>query len=453
MTTVSPAEPQSDQTRAAPAASGDRRRRVTWRSVVFTMLLVPAAVAVPVLAYTGASILRDEDTGQVVGAVTDSTKPGFEALVTPTPTQMVVMLDADGRVGGVQIGALSDPAGGGTVVSIPVATHLEVAFLDTDTKALDELYDIAGVSGLEQRLETVFTAGMNEVVEVRPEQWTNLIEPLGSLVVENPAAFTGVRTDGTLGPEFPAGQVTLTPDQVADFLVLKAQGEVDTVRNDRQIAFWQAWVQAVSEAGSGAVPGEVDQGLGGLVRGLAAGTAAVIPLPVEQVPIPGVAVVDSNVFLPDQPSIDGLATEVIPFPVGVGRLRTRLVDGVGDVEGLKARAAAVLVENGAEITVIGNAQEFGASGSTVVYFRRDDEAAAQAIADAVGATLERGDSTNETVDIVVLIGRDFADADTTGEPDVLSDDGLQGTTPTSIPISDGETPGITPGPPGGDPLG
>ena len=134
-------------------------------------------------------------------------------------------------------------------------------------------------------------------------------------------------------------------------------------------------------------------------------------------------------------------------------MRTRLVDGVGDVEGLKARAASVLVENGAEITVIGNATEYGQERTTVVFFRAEDEEAAQALADAMGGRLERGASTNETVDVVVVIGRDFAAADaSTSEP--TGDDPVEVVPPTSVPIGgDGSTPGIAPGPPGGDPLG
>lgn len=452
MTTVSPAEPQTDAPAVEPEQGPAPGRRVTWRSVLFTLLLVPAVIAVPVLGYRGATILRDEDTGQVLDAETDVNAPGFEALVNPTPTQLVVMLDDAGRVAGVQALALTDPAGGGTVISMPVSTHLEVAFLDTPTKPLDELYDIAGVEGLEQRLETVLTAGMSDVVQVTPDQWPDLVAPLGSLTVENPTAFTGVRADGTLGPAFEQGPVTLTPDLVADFLTLKGEGELDTVRNDRQIAFWEAWIAAVGQNGEDAVPGETDRGLGSFVRGLAAGDpSAVVPLPIDQVAIPGAELVNSNVFLPKQPEIDQLSFNAIPFPVGVGRLRTRLVDGVGDDPGLKSRAAGLLVENGAEITVIGNATEYGQERTTVVFFRDEDEEAAQALADSIGAELQQGDSTNETVDIVVLIGRDFAEG---GAEAPTDDELIDVVPPTSVPIGDdGSTPGIAPGPPGGDPLG
>jgi hypothetical protein len=400
----------------------------------------------------GASILRNEDTGQVVNAETDVNAPGFEALVTPTPTQLVVMLDDGGQVAGAQAVGLTDPSGGGTVISVPVATELEVAFLDTPTKPLDELYDIAGVEGLEQRLETVLKAGMGEVVQVRPEQWPGLIEPLGAVTVENPIVFTGVRADGTVGASFEEGPVTLTPELVADFLLLKGEGELDTARNDRQIAFWQAWVAAVAEQGPDAVPGEDEQGLGRFVRGLAAGTTSVVPLPVEQVPIPGAAVVDSNVFLPLQDQVDELSLRAIPFPVGVGRLRTRLVDGVGNDPGLKADAAAVLVANGAEVTVIGNAEEFGQEETTVVFFADEAVYFATAMADALGARLEQGESTNETVQVVVLIGRDFAAARAAAEAGGGAI--VEGVPPTSIPIGDeGGTPEIAPGAIGGDPVG
>ncbi|MEL7210914.1 MAG: hypothetical protein AAGK32_22220, partial [Actinomycetota bacterium] len=117
-----------------PGEEAPKARRVTWRSVLFTLILIPSALAVPYLGWRGAEILRNEDTGQVVDAVQDSSEPGFQALVTPTPTQLLVARDDTGRVAGVQVLALSDPSGGGTLVSIPVSTNLEVAFLDTPTK-------------------------------------------------------------------------------------------------------------------------------------------------------------------------------------------------------------------------------------------------------------------------------------------------------------------------------
>lgn len=452
MTTVSPAEPSADAApdRADAVAEPPpaRQRRVTWRGILFVAILVPAALAVPFLAYTGATILRDEDTGRVVDVTGDVDAPGFEALVTPTPTQLVVMLGPDGRVAGVQVLALTDPSGGGSVVSAPVATHLEVDYLDRPTQPLDVIYDTAGLADLEQRIEALFAAGMGEVVQVGPEQWAGLLGPVGTLTVENPSAFTGVRPDGTLGPSFEAGPVELTPDLVADFLLLRGEGEVDTARNDRQIAFWQSWVQAVADGGGSLVPGESEQGLGRFVQGLAEGMTAVTPLPVDQVPVPGAPVVDANVFRPRQDEVAELSLRAIPFPVGVGRLRTRLLDGVGDVEGLKARAASTLVAAGAEITVIGNAEEFGQPETTVVFFRPADREAARALADAVGGRLERGEIASETVDAVVLIGRDFADAEEAG----VGDPGEGGGSgpPTSVPIGGDEaTPGIAPGVPGG----
>jgi hypothetical protein len=100
--------------------------------------------------------------------------------------------------------------------------------------------------------------------------------------------------------------------------------------------------------------------------------------------------------------------------VGVGRLRTRILDGTGE-QGIASEAASVLAPAGAEINIIGNANNFDHDETVVTYYDRAEEEKAQRLLDAlgVGRLVLREDAT-DTVDVSVIIGSDFDPANAPG---------------------------------------
>jgi hypothetical protein len=202
------------------------------------------------------------------------------------------------------------------------------------------------------------------------------------------------------------------------------------------------------------VPGEGERGIGAFVGGLANGLFNLITLPVQPVAIPGQSIIDSDLFRPSVLEIVGMVPDLIPFPVGVGRLRTRLVNGVGGDPQLILDSARTLVQAGAEISVVANAQEFGEEETVVVYFHQSDREKAQRLLDALGTgRLVRQRSTNDTYDVAVILGQDYADAVGGVAPPTTAVPGA--TVPSTIPTGgapdDAAIPGeITPGAPGGE---
>jgi LytR cell envelope-related transcriptional attenuator/LytR_cpsA_psr family len=433
-------EPRERRSITVPAFLRD----VTWRFYVFTPMLIGLVIAAPLLAWKGFSILRTEHTGTDISTEDDPTKPSYEALVTPTPTSLLADIGPDGSLQGVTLITLPSEEGGGNIIFFPIGTVLPVPLRQPPEAALNVIYSESGASGLEQRIETMLGAGIGEFVEVPRNQWANLVAPVAPLTVQNPTAAETTNDAGN-PVSFPAGEIQLSAEQVGLYLQADSPDEADPVRLARHEAFWAAWMAALDEAGESAVPGEGENGVGGAVLGLIGGPRNISTIPATPVPVPGIPAIESDVFRPDTLAIVSQVPDIIPFPQGVGRLRTRLVMGVEGQTDRVAETAHTLVQAGAEIGVIANADEFGAEQTQVVYFNPAQRQKAQRLLDALGAgELVKDDSPGDTFDVVVLLGQDYIDTLSAGTPP-------DGTVPPTVPV--GDQTGVTPGPAGGETTG
>ncbi len=453
------AHPDERQTGVDP--SGDRwseaeveapgERRFTWRVFVFAPLMAGLLLAVPVLAWKGLSILRTGETGEVIGAETDPTAPGYQALVTPTPTAMIVDEDAQGGLAGVTLITLPTQEGGGNVMFLPVGTVLPVPLRQPPEASLVDIYAEGGVQALEQRVETLMGAGIQQVIKVPEGQWGRLVEPVGPLSFDNPIGVSYTTPEGQQ-VSFPEGPIALPADQVGSYLQARGPEEADTVRLTRHEAFWTAWLAALDEAGADAVPGEGQTGVGGFVRGLTGGPRSMMTLPATPIPVPGLSPAAWDLFRPNTLEIVAMVPDLIPFPQGVGRSRTRLVMGVEDQAALLPTVARSLVQAGAEITVIANDDEFDETQTVVYFFDEADRERAQRYVEVLGVgRVVKDASLSDTVDMVVVLGQDYVDAQTGGGATATTAPG--GSIPTGGATTGGGLPTVTPGAPGGAPVG
>jgi hypothetical protein len=371
--------------------------------------------------------------------------------VTATPTLLLLDKGAENSLQGATLITLPSQEGGGNIIFLPIGTLLEVPLHEPPEVALNALYAEAGVRGLEQRIETMLGAAVNEVVEVPRNQWANLVAPVAPLTVQNPSAAE-TTNDAGQPVSFPEGEIQLTAEQVGLYLQADSEDEADTVRISRHDAFWTAWLAALDEAGEDAVPGEGLTGVGGAVRQLIGGTRNQITLPVTPVAVPGLPAIDSDIFRPNTLEIVASVPAWIPFPTGVGRLRTRLVMGVEDQGDQVPVIAHDLVTAGAEIGQIANADEFGVEETEVVFFHEDQREQAQRLLDALGAgRLVKDNAEGDTFDVVAIIGQDVIDALNGGAAPASTVPG------GTVPLNDANTPSglpqVTPGDPGGETTG
>ena len=215
-------------------------------------------------------------------------------------------------------------------------------------------------------------------------------------------------------------------------------------------------MSALDTAGDAAVPGEGTAGIGGTVRGLTGGPRNLTFLPASPVPVPGFPLSASDLFRPDVLAILSAVPDLIPFPTGVERLRTRLVMGVEGQTDLLSEVARTLVQNGAEISVIANDDDFDETETVVYFFRENQRDRAQRLLDGLGTgELVKDEALSDNVDVVVVLGQDYIDSLGGGAPATTAPAGVSvpGTVPLGGAPAGGIPGGVTPGAPGGEPIG
>jgi LytR cell envelope-related transcriptional attenuator len=385
-----------------------RRRRLVLAGMA---ALVGGGVA---LAVTGVNQVRNSTAGRYVEPTAAPDDPGYQAYVVPTPTMAVVQHGADGELTGVAVLALGSSDQGGTVILVPASTQTRRA-RPVDTTAnttvpseppptLADVYRDGGTSGVVAAVADLLAVALPESLEVGDARWASLVAPVAPVELQLTRSVGG----------WSAGDVSLEAEDVGPFLDARTEDESDVARVDRQADFWTAWLPLVREAGTDALPGEVDVGIGRFVRGLANGSPSIVPLPGDTTGDDGVA----GAYVPHETRLADLVARAVPYPVSPSpdrRTRVRLLNGTTDRD-LTGAAAAVLVRSGAEITVVGNAPSFDEAETRMLYGSQDQrDQAAWLAAGFGGGRVERdqavtGDAADEDeIDVTVILGDDARD--------------------------------------------
>lgn len=389
-----------------------------WK-IVFVVGLVSAIVAIPVLALMGKDAALETTAGKVVGVVTDPEAPGYQVLVEPTPTLMLVQTDGD-ELASVSFMALSSTETG-SALFLPPATAVDGP--DGPT-TLQDAWDADGMAGLTDAVEQLVGVGIADfaddgalldtdqvpVVEVDADQLAVLLEPVSPLTVDNPDAIRITDETGAVVTEFAEGEIQLEADQVGEYLAAREPGSNDLNRMARYEAFWNAWMEAVrASSDPGAVAGEQESGLGRFVRTFADGEVGFVPLDASTYNIPGA---DEAVFLPNDDQLTNLIPQMVPFPRSTepgDRPTVEVLDGTGTV-GASLAVARQLAAGEAEIRAIGNGPSFDYVGTQILYYDPALEDAAEAVQEALGAgTVELRENPDEVVGVTVILGTDVVD--------------------------------------------
>lgn len=387
---------------ASSTDGADRTRaRIGVGTVLSVLVLFGLFATGAGLVYAGTRIIGSSTQGEILSRVSDPAAPGYEALVDSTPT-LVVIHDVDGLVEGLTVLTLSDPgAGGGGVVLVPTRVVAEMPIFGL--APIEAAYDLGTPELQADVVGDVLTTGMEELAVVDAERWAGLVAPVAPLEIDNP---DDLEVDGRL--RFPAGDLELEAEDVADYLSARTDDESDLARLFRHETFWNAWLDAVADAGvPDAVPGELEVGIGRFVREIAAGPRVVETLPVRSATLRGFT--DEPVFRPAAEDIADLVARIVPFPrsprPGV-RERVRVLNGTSDL-GAAQRVAASLPALGVEVNVVGNAPSLAEATTTIAYVNPDHERAAEDIRDLLGVGEVLIDPRpGDLADITVTLGAD-----------------------------------------------
>lgn len=376
-------------------------RAIRLGTVLAVLVLLGLFATGAGLVYAGTRIIRSSTQGEVVARQTDPAAPGYEAIVSPTPTMLVVH-DVEGAVASLTVLTLPDPeAGGGGVVLVPTRTVSDVPILGY--APIEAAYDLGTVELQVDVVGDVLTAGIGEVAVVDAERWAGLVAPVAPLTIDNP---DDLEVDGEL--RFPAGTLELEAADVGTYLEARHDGESDLARLFRHRTFWTSWLEAVAASDDpAAVPGELESGIGRFVRSLAAGRTVVETLPVEPTTLEGFD--DEPTFSAEEDAVAALVAELVPLPRSPGpgvRPRVRVLNGTDDLD--EARTVALeLPPVGVEVVAVGNAGTFDEQTTTIAYVQAEHETAAQGIRDLLGiGEVLMDPRPSDVVDITVTLGAD-----------------------------------------------
>ena len=377
----------------APSPEGPSREGPSREWVLaFGAALAVCAVLAAALAFVGVQTLRESSTGRRVTSA-DPTEPGFEALLDPTPTLLVVH-QSQGQLRAAAVVALANGDSGGAVLLLPpsveVGDGVDAAPLSV-TYAFGSTPEVLRGAG-----EAIAGVGVQELVELDAARWAELVAPVAPLRLQNPDELD----------DFPPGEVLLGADEVGAWLEATRPGESELAALYRQQLFWEAWVEAVKSSDDPAsVPGELDSGIGRFVRGLAAG-----PLRVEAIPVSeSLDAAGATTFEVDRTALRDIITDLVPFPTGTAlapRTRVRLLDGTGD-RTLVERVAPAVVSADSTILVVGNADAFDYRTTQIRYHQPSQRAAAERLQQALGVGKVVEDVRPiDAFDVTIVLGTD-----------------------------------------------
>jgi len=374
-------------------------------------MVVAAAAAVFLLWRAGTKAVLDSADGQLVEVVTDPTLPGFEAFVNPTPTLLLAHTEDQKLVGITVMARTALDRGGNMAVLSPDMLVATDASPGQTAVLLGQAYSSGGIDMLQTLVEGIFGFGFTEVLEIDTPTLGNLmklVEPIpfrlaDDLVVRDGSG--GVETWLTHGVKELDGAVAA---QVYGF---HNPGEFDVNRVERQLAMWRTWISRISAAPDiQAATLPFRTGLSPYLRAFATGTFDIATPPVDAVQmdpesLPLYVTGDAGDAWIAQKTID-----MVPLPISTGKVHrpsVRLLDGTGNSDNRLA-VRQELVADGAVISVIGNAQVFGVTATTVSYHSPQSEADASSIATALGAELNFDEKPDLPYEITVTVGLDRA---------------------------------------------
>ncbi len=328
--------------------------------------------AVPFIGWRGLDALLDSRAGTFVQGPTPS-DPGWEAFVDPSSVSLVVEVDDSIVTGAVLITQPEPDRDGGAVILVP--GDLSIAGTGLSQMTPDQVAtELAGV--LDLAIESVDVADEARWAEVLAgRSWT----------VSNPDPVPAENGDVLVD----VGTVVLEGDAIAAFVGRPAEGAPFASLMVRRELWWATLL---------ADPPTTDTTLGVLVGALGSGDYVLHELPTT---------VDAQGRSIDEPALDALIADTVPFPEGYepgDRVQVRLLARSPEID--VEAAALELGRLGYEVVRIGNAPEFDDGPTAVISPASLDDDRVGELVDQVGADSLQIDETDGTSGVVtVLIGR------------------------------------------------
>jgi len=253
-----------------------RQRR---RLLAAALCGIGAACLLPVGVVFGAKSLLGASGGQNV----DSSG----ALKIPaTPAALLATINDVNDVTSLTAFVLNTSGVGGTIISLPVGTRADV-IANQDPHRLGDTYAQAGLEALLLDAEGALDVTFSVAAAVSANDLTGVFSVLPPINVNFELPVVTSSFVMTLPPQpvpvdnevFPAGEMTLAPDQISSVLTSKRAGEPELDRFARVKSVWNGVAAAVGEGltpeqaqiTESSIAGEIPSDIGAFMRRVFAG--------------------------------------------------------------------------------------------------------------------------------------------------------------------------------------
>ena len=211
-----------------------RRRR---RMVTALVLGLVGVVALPAGLVVGTNSLLNTSGGKSV----DQT-PALQ--IPTTPAGLLVGVNESDEVTMMALLAIAPGAKGGTIVSIPVGANAEIP-KSGEIHRVADTYKTSGFDAFVIDVEGLLNVTFSVAAKVNTAELAAMLAPIGdqSILIEKEVINTEL--DGTDAVVLSAGQQTLTPMQIAQGLMARKTGALESDRLSRIKLLWETVAKAI----------------------------------------------------------------------------------------------------------------------------------------------------------------------------------------------------------------
>ncbi len=212
-----------------------------------------AACALPLGVVAGANLLLNSSGGRSVDA-------NKQLKIPSTPTALLATVNDNNQVTTLTVFVLAPQGVGGTIISLAANTRAEVLGNETPRRLADS-YSQGGIAAIaletEGALDVTFASvgalgagDLAALLSIVPSIHAEFDQPVVNTTLSTPEPTTTTtvksRTKATTPPQpisvdselFPAGEIDLTPEQIASVLVATRGGELESSRLARTKSIW-----------------------------------------------------------------------------------------------------------------------------------------------------------------------------------------------------------------------
>ncbi len=391
-----------------------RRRRAVIVQSVFTLVAVVLLVGLATVGYR--STLKI--TGGRESEVTDPAAPGYVAEVRPTSVQLVAITGGPWRDGTpadqvLAAAMLVIENAPDDVQVVPVSPSMTLnQFEDAPPASAETVFAEGDMDVLQVRLGAELTFGPTSTLTVPAAAIEALANQVGPITFQNADAVTLATFSSEIIVQYPAGELTLNPAEVAEFVTVPGYMEDGSSRSLRTAAVWNELLRLLAERGGPdeitGVDGEGVEEFSELIATFAATEVRFDLLPLVPVPAPdGGEAMTQGV---DAASMPDWVSQHVSFPTSAfpgQRPTVALLNGTTDDQAARSLAPRIVAAGG-EVALLGNAESFDLATSAVEYSTPEAKPAAEQIATELGLAATSVEPSPNNVDVEVKVGKDLA---------------------------------------------